>query len=199
MCWPAAASHTTSCAMSPPAPCRADRQLLHRGIAEYLETQAAPPARVAQHYADAGLWRQAATFNLRAADAARRASRRIEEVEQRNSAISGFDRAGDVEAAFDARCASVESLILVRGVEQAQTVIEGMLATARTDAQRAAALTARANASLMAADHVTGVASARKRWHLPMDFGSPGCASTLAVCWPLACRNRGEPTRPKPC
>ncbi len=137
-------------------------QLLHRGIAEYLKTQAAPPARVAQHYADAGLWRQAATFNLRAADAARRASRRIEEVEQRNSAISGFDRAGDVEAAFDARCASVESLILVRGVEQAQTVIEGMLATARTDAQRAAALTARANASLMAADHVTGVASARE-------------------------------------
>ena len=37
-----------------------------------------------------------------------------------------------------------------------------MLATARTDAQRAAALTARANASLMAADHVTGVASARE-------------------------------------
>jgi DNA-binding SARP family transcriptional activator len=148
-------------------------QLLHRGIAEYLETQAAPPARVAQHYAEAGLWRQAATFHLRAADAARRASRRIEEVEQRSSAISGFDRVGDAEAAFDARCANVEGLILVRGVEQAQTMIEGMLATARTDAQRAAALTARANASLMAGDHVTGVASAREALVLADGLGQP--------------------------
>jgi DNA-binding SARP family transcriptional activator len=137
-------------------------ELLHRGIAEYLEAQAAPPARVAQHFAEAGLWRPAAAFHLRAADAARRASRRTEEVEQREAAVTCFDRAGDADASFDARCASIESLLIVKGVEQAQTVIEGMLAVARTDAQRVAALTARANASLLAADHVTGVACARE-------------------------------------
>jgi DNA-binding SARP family transcriptional activator len=148
-------------------------ELLHRGIAEYLETQSVAPARVAQHYAEAGAWRRAAEFHLRAAHDARLASRRAEEDERRESAVACFDRAGDVEAAFEARCDSVESLILVRGVEHAQRVIEGMLATARNDAQRVAALTARATAALMAADHVTGVASAREALTLADGIGSP--------------------------
>ena len=51
----------------------------------------------------------------------------------------------------------------VRGLSAALArVIEDMLAAARTDAQKAAALTARATAALMAADHVTGVVSARQ-------------------------------------
>jgi len=148
-------------------------ELLHRGIAQYLEGQSAPPARIAQHYANASLWHQAATFHLRAADDARRASRRLEEVEYRESAIACFDRAGDAEAAFEARRASVESLILVHGVERAQVVIEGMLATARSDAQKVAALTARATAALMAADHVTGVACARDALALADRLGLP--------------------------
>lgn len=146
-------------------------QLLHRGIAGYLEAQGAPPARTAQHYAEAGQWQQAASFHLRAAEAARRASRRAEEVEQRESACACFDRAGDPDAAFEARCASIESLLIVRGVDRAQAVIEGMLAVARTDTQRAAALIARANASLMAADHITGVACAREALALADSLG----------------------------
>jgi len=148
-------------------------ELLHRGIAEHLEAQSVAPARVAQHYADAGAWRRAAEFHLRAAHDARLASRRAEEVERRESAVACFDRAGDTEAAFEARCDSVESLILVRGVEHAQRVIEGMLAAARNDAQKVAALTARATAALMAADHVTGVASAREALSLADSVGSP--------------------------
>jgi DNA-binding SARP family transcriptional activator len=148
-------------------------ELLHRGIAEQLESQSVAPARVAQHYAEAGAWRRAAEFHLRAAKDARLASRRADEVERRESAVACFDRAGDTEAAFEARCDSVESLILVRGVEHAQRVIEGMLAAARNDAQKVAALTARATAALMAADHVTGVASAREALALADSFGSP--------------------------
>ena len=148
-------------------------ELLHRGIAEYLEAQSGAPARIAQHYAEAGAWQRAADFHLRAANDARRASRRIEEVGHRESAFGCLDRAGDAEAAFEARCASVESLILVRGVEHAQRVIEDMLAAARSDAQKAAALTARATAALMAADHVTGVASARQALALAQAQGSP--------------------------
>ncbi len=148
-------------------------ELLHRGIAEYLEAQTAPAARVAQHYADAGLWQTAAAFHLRAAESARRASRRSDEVEQREAAITCFDRAGNADAAFDARCGIIESLLIVKGVEQAQAVIDGMLAVARTDAQRAAALTARANASLLAADHVTGVACAREALALAEGLAQP--------------------------
>jgi len=148
-------------------------RLLHRGIAAHLEAQAAPPARVAQHHAEAGQWRPAADFHLRAAEAARLASRRTEEVEQREAAIACLDRAGAADAAFDARCAGIESLILVRGVGPAQTAIEGMLAVARTDAQRAAALNARAKASLMAADHLAGVASAREALALADSLRQP--------------------------
>jgi DNA-binding SARP family transcriptional activator/tetratricopeptide (TPR) repeat protein len=160
-------------------------QLLHRGIAEYLQDRAAPPARVAQHFAEAGLWLQAARCHLNAADVARRASRRAEEVEQREAAVNCFDRAGDTEAAFEARASSIESLILVRGVERAQGVIDGMLAVARSDAQRVTALTARANAALMAADHVTGIASAREALALADALGQPAlqfeAARLLAV------------------
>lgn len=141
-----------------PAPIAA---LLHTGIAEHMEARDAAAARIAQHWSEAGQWRRAAQWHLRAADGAHRASRRSEEVAQREAAFGCFDRAGDADAAFDARCASIESLILVRGVAHTQGVIEGMLSAARSDAQKAAALTARATASLMAADHVTGIASAR--------------------------------------
>lgn len=135
--------------------------LLHAGIAEHLEAQGAAPARIARHWSEAGRWRNAAQWHLRAADDSARASRRVEEVEQREAAIECLDRAGDSEDAFDARCASVESLILVRGVAHAQGVIETMLAAARSDAQQVKALVARSTAALMAADHVTGVASAK--------------------------------------
>lgn len=137
-------------------------ELLHRGIAQYLEGAGVAPARVAYHYAEAGLWQQAADFHLQAADEAQRASRRVEEVAQREAAVACLDRVGAADAAFEARRASIESLILVRGVEHAHRFIDGMLATARGDAQKAAALTARAMASLMAADHANGVACARE-------------------------------------
>ena len=157
-------------ARSIPSPIAA---LLHLGIADYLEAHAAAPARIAQHCADSGQWHRAATFHLRAADDARRASRRAEEVEHREAASGCFDRAGEPVAAFDARCGSIESLILVRGVEHAQRIIDGMLAAARSDVQRAAALNARATAALMAADYVTGVASAREALALADTLGQP--------------------------
>ena len=58
-------------------------------------------------------------------------------------------------------------------VGQAQRAIEDMLAAARTEAQRAAALTAPAPAALMAADHLTGVASAREALALAQSLGPP--------------------------
>ncbi|HTN50425.1 MAG TPA: BTAD domain-containing putative transcriptional regulator [Burkholderiaceae bacterium] len=169
-------------------------RLLHRGIAEYLDAQSAPPARVAQHFAESGAWLLAARCHVRAAEAARRASRRGEEVEQREAATHCFDRAGDADAAFEARAASIEGLILVRGVEHAQTVIEGMIAVARTDAQKAAALTARANAALMAADHVTGIASAREALALAEALGQPALRFEAARLIAVGLAQQGKTT-----
>jgi len=148
-------------------------ELLHRRIADYLDESHAAPARIAQHCEDAGQWSRAAQFHLLAADAARRASRRAEEITQREAAGACFDRAGEADSAFEARGGSVECAILVRGVEYAQRMTEGMLAAARNDTQRAAALTARAMAALMGGDHVTGVASAQEALALAHQAASP--------------------------
>jgi tetratricopeptide (TPR) repeat protein len=134
---------------------------LHRGIAAHLETRAAAPARIAHHHEQAGQWAQAARFHLQAADDAHRASRRGDELAQRDAAAECLDRAGDGDAAFDVRYGGIESAILVRGVDYAQPRVLQLLAAARTDSQRAVALTARATVALNAGDHVTGVASAR--------------------------------------
>ncbi len=150
-------------------------QLLQLGIAEYLESQGTPAASLAQHWADAGEWSRAARAHMRAASEARRTSRRLSEVEHCEAAFACFDRAGESAAAFDARCASIESLILVRGVERANIVIDALLAEAHSDGQRATALTARATAALMAVDHVTGIASAREAFAL---------AERLDSLWP---------------
>ena len=135
---------------------------LHRGIAEYLESHAGAPARIAHHCEQARLWPQAARCHLRAADDARGASRRSDELTQRDAAAACFDRAGDADAAFDTRSTAIESALLVRGVDQAQQRVLQLLSVARTDAQKAAALTARATVALMGGDHVTGVATARE-------------------------------------
>ena len=168
-------------------------QLLQRGIAEYLESQSAPPASLAQHWADAGEWSRAARAHLLAAAEARRASRRLSEVEHCEAAFACFDRAGESASAFDARCASIDSLILVRGVERANVVIDALLAEAHSDGQRATALTARATAALMAVDHVTGIASAREAFALADRLDSPWprfeAARLLAVGLAQALRN----------
>ena len=158
-------------------------RLLQRGIAEYLESQSAPPASLAQHWADAGEWSRAARAHLMAAAEARRASRRLSEVEHCEAAFACFDRAGEAASAFDARCASIESLILVRGVERANIVIDALLAEAHSDGQRATALTARATAALMAVDHVAGIASAREAFALAERLDSPWPRFEAARLW----------------
>jgi tetratricopeptide (TPR) repeat protein len=107
----------------------------------------------------------------------------LSEVEHFEAAFVCFDRAGETASAFDVRCASIESLILVRGVERANVVIDALLAEAHSDAQRATALTARATAALMAVDHVTGIASAREAFALSERLDSPWPRFEAARLW----------------
>lgn len=147
--------------------------LLHRSIAEFLAAHGAAAARVALHWAEAGEWSRSAQAFASAAREARRGSSRAAEVEYWNRAVDGFDHAGDAEAAFEARCASVDSLLLVNGVARARAVIDALLRDARTPAQRVAALTAQATAQLLAADHAHGLDSARAACELAGTLDSP--------------------------
>ncbi|MBE7420575.1 MAG: AAA family ATPase [Ideonella sp.] len=147
--------------------------LLHRSIAAHLQARAAPPASIAPHWAGAGEWLLAGDAYAAAARRAQSASQRGHEVEYWRLAADAYDRAGAAGRAFDARCDSIHALIIVRGVSQAQSVIDTLLAAARDDAQRVAALTARATASLMAADHGSGIAAALQASQLARAIDSP--------------------------
>lgn len=148
-------------------------QLLHRRIAVFLVAQRAQPASLAPHWAGAHEWLQAGDAYAAAARQALTASQRGHEVEHWQEAQACFDRAGASERSFDARCESIPALIVVQGVAHAHAVIDGLLAEARTDGQRVAALTARAMAALMAADHQTGTAAAVQALELARGLDTP--------------------------
>jgi DNA-binding SARP family transcriptional activator len=148
-------------------------RLLHQRIARHLQASGAPAAALAPHWAGAQAWLPAAQAHAAAARLAQAASQRAHEVEHWQSAAAAFDRAGDSGRAFEARCDSVPALIVVRGVAHARGVIDALLAAARTPAQHAAALTARATAALMAADPVAGIAAATAAGALARGLDSP--------------------------
>jgi len=148
-------------------------QLLHRRIAHHLAHTQAHPANIAPHWAGAQEWSLAGEAHVQAARRAQSASQRVHEVEHWIQARICFDKAGDAERSFDARCESIPALIVVRGVAHADAVIEALLADARSDRQRVAALTARAMASLMAADHRSGIAAAIEARELAQRLDSP--------------------------
>ncbi len=148
-------------------------QLLHGRIAAWLASRDAPPERLAPHWAGAADWPRAGESYAAAARRAQRASQRSHEVTCWRLAAEAFDAAGLAEHAFDARCDSVDALIVVQGVTRAHAVIDDLLAAAGTDAQRAAAWTAKANAALMAADPATGIAAAAQAQALAAALPSP--------------------------
>ena len=148
-------------------------QLLHRRIAMHLRDHHAQAASMAPHWAGALEWALAGEAFATAARQARSASQRRHEVEFWRLAQHGFERAGDEQRAFDTRCERIQALIVVQGVQGASDDISALMAQAQTDAQRAAAWTARAMAALMAGDHANGVAAAVQAGVLARDLDSP--------------------------
>ena len=148
-------------------------QLLHRQIARHLQAQDAPPERLAPHWAGAAQWKQAGDAYAAAARRAHSASQRTHEVDCWRLAVAAFEKAGAPAQAFEARCESIHSLIVVHGVTHAKSVIEALLASAQSDHERAAALTAQATAALMAGDHQAGIAAAVQAAELTRQSDSP--------------------------
>ena len=167
-------------------------RLLHRRIATLLSGRGAAPAHIAAHWDGAGEWEACGGAYAAAARLARAASQRTHEVECWRRAATAYDAAGNVASAFDARCESVPAVIVTQGVSEAQRVVEALLAAAYDDRTRAAALAAKANAALMGADHVTGIAAATEAASLLANDGAPLAgfepARLIAVGYTLAGR-----------
>lgn len=145
-------------------------QLMHREIAVFLEAAGAPAARVAPHWHEAQEFSRAGRAFVAAAREARRVSQRAQEVEQWQRADECFGRASEHDPAFAARRESVESLIMIGGVQRAAAVVDALLRDARTDEQRVAALTAQAHLRLISAEREAGVAAARAAYDLACGF-----------------------------
>ena len=148
-------------------------RLLHRRIAQVLVAQQAPQASIAAHWAGAHDWARGGEAYVLAARQAQSASQRSLEVELWQQAQFCFEHARDAARSFDVRCESIQALIVVQGVAHANTVIDTLLTQATDTPQRVAALTARAMAALMAADHQVGVAAALEAGELARQLPSP--------------------------
>jgi tetratricopeptide (TPR) repeat protein len=122
-------------------------QHTHARVAAWLETNGGEPARVAQHFVEAGRGTQALPWLQRAADAARRALRSKEYIAFMEHKSRIEEAAGDRATAFDSLlAAAVESANVDRGGAVTAAHCDGLDRLASTPAQRVEALSQRAHA-----------------------------------------------------
>lgn len=133
---------------------------LHGQIAAQLAARGVSSARVASHWQAAQHWHEAAQAHEAAAREALAASRRSDELGHRRLAVDAWLEAGAPDEAFRVRVDTLEALLLIETVDHAQTMADGLLADARTDAQRLDAQLARAQTLLMAVQPAEALAAA---------------------------------------
>jgi DNA-binding SARP family transcriptional activator len=119
------------------------KRFLHRRCALALEATDNDPARVAQHWLEGGEERRAIPWWLRAADAAHRRYRLQEASEFAERAGYALERAGDVDAAFDALERAVTYRVSFDLTQHLEGLVETLFGLARVDAQRVRAWLAR--------------------------------------------------------
>ncbi|MCX7783825.1 MAG: AAA family ATPase [Meiothermus sp.] len=118
--------------------------VLHTRAAEVLSEARASPARIAQHWMEAGEPAKAAPLWLEAAEQADRAYRWTELTGFLEQAIRAYEEAGQPEQAFEARIWAVGSLWRHDSGHQQTRLIEQMQQTAQTPQQHGEAWSARA-------------------------------------------------------
>jgi len=155
-------------------------ELLHERIARHLESRRRPPAAIAPHWVGAAKWLRAGDAYAAAARQARTASQRSHELEYWSSAAQAYEFAGARDLSFQARCDSVQALIVVRGVAPARELAAALVAAAAGEAERVTALLAQATAALMGADHAVGIDAAVQAGALAHRLGQPGLALEAA-------------------
>lgn len=118
---------------------QAVRRVLHRASARVLGERGDDPARVARHWQDGGEALRAAPLWLQAARNAAGFLQFEEAMHFYEQAAQRFEEGGLDEAAFEARATVTETLWLHDLGAALDAVVERLLATARTPAERARA------------------------------------------------------------
>jgi DNA-binding SARP family transcriptional activator len=115
-------------------------EVLHRSIGGFLEKQGAPPARIAQHWAEGAEWHKAAEQFNQAARASFNASRFIEAGEHFRAAANCFERAGSQAEQHSALQELAGCQIRAFDLTGALEVAEQLLRISATDDQHGWAL-----------------------------------------------------------
>jgi tetratricopeptide (TPR) repeat protein len=145
---------------------------LHASVAAFLQSKAAPAARVAAHWREAREWLAAAAAFEAAADQALRASRREDELQLIGQAVECARAAGDRSRLFQLQLRSVDALLIVKPVDVALALTDRLLADATSDEQRLEALLRRASALLMASEFAAAVTTAQAARALACELGA---------------------------
>lgn len=119
-------------------------RVLHRAIAAHLESAGGEPARVAHHWLAGGDAVVAGAAYLRAAERARRRSRRDLELDLLDRAAKCLREGGRAADAFDCARRAVHAAKYADSIQNALARADALVDAAASDAERAAALETRA-------------------------------------------------------
>jgi len=120
----------------------------HRQIAAFLAAHGAEPARVARHWADGGMWAEAAAAFQAAAERALRAARHREQMELLDCAAHAWHHAGDALAALRVQGDAIDACLRSEGVAAGLARADALIAAAATPLAGASGWVQRANALL---------------------------------------------------
>lgn len=167
---------------------------LHGEIAADLETRAADPARIAQHWVEAGVQARALGAVLAAARAAGDSMRPREQAQFLWQAADIAARLGRDDEAFDALFESVDRLLSVDRALVTPALVERLQTCAHREAQRARVSNLRAELALHLGEHEAAARFAADAARLATQASDEATAvrarQLLAICASL----RGEYT-----
>jgi tetratricopeptide (TPR) repeat protein len=118
---------------------------LHAEIAAFLDAHQGEPARIAHHWLEAGVEARALEALRAAAEAARRAMRKREEIELRDRACAIAERLGRLDDAFDEALVHFEAVMTADRTQVGETLFARLDRLARAPVQRLRSLLAQAD------------------------------------------------------
>lgn len=155
---------------------------LHEQIAVSLQGQGQRPEVIATHWQACAHWSDAGRCFTLAAEAAKTAGRRAEELVFWDHAAACFGLSGDVAQNWQAKRSAVGAALVAEGSQAVLGRIDALASSATDDGQRLDVLLARSRALLNTAEGLAAVAPSKEALELAARLGDR-CREVAAVGW----------------
>lgn len=154
------------------------RRAMHADLAREIQRQAAPAARVAEHWWQACAWSEAMSWSEKAAAEAAAVSRPAEQLHHLGRAATAADRLDRKDCGFRLRTDAIEPALLVEAADLALRRADDLVCEAATDPQRLLAQLAKAKVLLTAGRFEEGLVPAQAADDLASRLQDRGAATT---------------------